>query len=404
MTLKRDFPFFEKNPNIKYFDNAATSLRPIRVIDAIKKYYDTYSTNAHNKSSELTYSTYNEFNNIRKNIAKFLNAHNPNEIIFVPSSTYASNQISFGLKEFLNEKDNIIISQLEHVSNILPWYRIAKEKKVNIRYCPMIDNKKLDIENIKNIIDDKTKIVALASTSNTMNYNVDVKKITKIIKDINPNIIVVIDAAQSIAHTKINVQKWGCDFVYFSAHKMWGPNGVGVLWGKENILKKLKPIVVGGGTSWSVDDKTNNWVSRELPDILEPGSSNLGDIFGLNEAINFINDLGYENIAKHGFELKQYFNKQYNKHLKDKIIYYNYDSGNPVIIFNVKNKNPEDVASFLGGKNIIVRAGDMCAKILLQTLNIKSFIRVSFSIYNNKEEIDYLINILKNEEDFIENI
>lgn len=398
---KKDFPLF-KNTNFIYFDNSGTSIAPKKVIDATIEYYTMYSINTHNSDSKLGFDLLTKVEEIRSNIQRFIGAEKKEEIIFIPSTTFGINQIAYGLKEFVHTNDEIIITEFEHASNFLPWVNICNEKKAKLKFLEL-KNDLIDLKAINKIVTKKTKIVSFASVTNTFGYINNIDEIIKVIRKINKDIIIIIDAAQAIVHDEINVKSMDVDFLVFSAHKIFGPTGIGILYGKEAFLEKLKPMILGGGMSntFSINNYQINY--NKLPNRLEGGTPNVAGIFGLGAAIKYLEEIGgTSEIQKYVFELKEYAVKCMKEKLKDRVIFYNVDHPSATLLFNIKGVFSQDVASFLGNeKNIIVRAGELCVKLLKYLIKEKTSIRISFSIYNDKTEIDKLVNILVQEKDFL---
>lgn len=397
--IKKQFPFFKKNFKQIYFDSAATSLKPWVVINAINNYYINYGINPYNIDSNLGYKTNIKYNLIREKIKNFINAKKSSEIIFIPGTTFGLNQIAYGLSSKININDEILITKQEHLSNILPWYRLAKEKKAVIKFLPE-KNFKINLKKLENVINNKTKIISFANVPNILGYKNDPTLITTIIKKINPKIIVIIDCAQGIISMPTDVQKWNVDFITFSAHKIFGPNGIGILWGKEELLLQLKTLIVGSRMNFKINNNKLN--SKNLPYILEAGSANIANIFGFGAAINFINKIGLKEIIKYNCYLKKYAVQQFNKKLKNKVIIYNANNKGQTLVFNIKNVFCQDVSMHLGNiNNIIVRSGDHCAKLIDYVIPEKNTIRVSFSIYNSCKDIDLLVSAIENEKNFL---
>ncbi len=399
------FPIFRKHKKFIYFDSAATSLTPKIVIKTSNNYYEKYNSNPHNYDSNISFELNKKIEFTRESVQKFINSKSKSEIIFQSSTTYAINQIAYGVSDFLLEDDEIVITKLEHSSNVLPWYNLIKSKNIKIKFLEL-NNYIIDINKIKNVINSKTKIVSFASASNTLGYLNDVKKIISIIRSINSKIIIIVDAAQSIIHSKVDVQSWDCDFLVFSGHKMFAPGGISILYGKLNQLKLLKPFLLGGGMGKSIG-LNFEFDFNTLPSKLEGGTPNSSSIFGLREAIQFINQKlgGVSNIQKYIFELQKYAKSQLMKFLGNRIIIYSNDMESNILLFNIKNVFSQDVATFLGNKyNILLRSGDHCSKLMKDLINTKSSLRMSFSVYNSRKEIDYLIKILIDEKEFISDI
>lgn len=379
------------NNNIIYFDNGATSLKPKCIADSISFYYNNYSANAHRGDYDLSLLVDNKYEGTRTLVKEFINARKNKEIIFTSGATDSLNKIIFGyFKNYLKEDDEVLLTKSEHASNILPWFELKDEINIKINYIPLT-NLEVTLDNVKNSITDKTKVISIAHITNVVG---DIRPIKEIIEYAHSkNILVIIDGAQSVAHTKIDVQDLDIDFLAFSAHKMLGPTGVGVLYGKEELLNNIKPITFGGGMNASFQfDGTR--VYNEIPSLLEAGTPNIAGVIGFGEAIKYLNNIGMDNIEKYEKDLKKYaINKL--KNVND-IIIYNENSESGIITFNIKDIFAQDLAIYLNKYNICVRAGNHCAKILKDELGIKNTCRISLYFYNTKEEIDYLVNILNN--------
>lgn len=379
------------NNNIIYFDNGATSLKPKCIADSISFYYNNYSANAHRGDYDLSLLVDNKYEGTRTLVKEFINARKNKEIIFTSGATDSLNKIIFGyFKNYLKEDDEVLLTKSEHASNILPWFELKDEINIKINYIPLT-NLEVTLDNVKNSITDKTKVISIAHITNVVG---DIRPIKEIIEYAHSkNILVIIDGAQSVAHTKIDVQDLDIDFLAFSAHKMLGPTGVGVLYGKEELLNNIKPIIFGGGMNVSFQfDGTR--IYNETPSLLEAGTPNIAGVIGFGEAIKYLNNIGMDNIEKYEKDLKKYaINKL--KNVND-IIIYNENSESGIITFNIKDIFAQDLAIYLNKYNICVRAGNHCAKILKDELGIKNTCRISLYFYNTKEEIDYLVNILNN--------
>lgn len=386
---REDFNILSKN--IVYFDNGATSLKPKCIADSIADYYNNYSANAHRGDYDLSLEVDSKYEETRTLVKEFINAKKNKEIIFTSGATDSLNKIIFGyFKNYLNKDDEVLITKSEHASNVLPWFELQDDIKIKVKYIPLI-NLEVTLDNVKNSITDKTKVISIAHITNVVG---DIRPIKEIIDYAHSkNILVIIDGAQSVAHTKIDVQDLDVDFLAFSAHKMLGPTGVGVLYGKEELLNNIKPIIFGGGMNSSFQfDGTR--IYSELPSLLEAGTPNIAGVIGFGEAIKYLNNIGMNNISKYEKDLKKYaVNKL--KEVKD-IIIYNENSESGIITFNIKDIFAQDLAIYLNKYNICVRAGNHCAKILKDDLGIKNTCRISLYFYNTKEEIDYLVKILNN--------
>lgn len=384
-----DFNILTKN--IIYLDNGATSLKPRCIADSISNYYNNYSANAHRGDYDLSLEVDNKYEGTRTLVKEFINAKKNKEIIFTSGATDSLNKIIFGyFRNYLKENDEVLITKSEHASNVLPWFELKDEINIKINYIPLT-NLEVTLDNVKNSITDKTKVISIAHITNVVG---DIRPIKEIIKYAHSkNILVIIDGSQSVAHTKVDVQDLDIDFLAFSAHKMLGPTGVGVLYGKEELLNNIKPIIFGGGMNASFQfDGTR--VYNEIPSLLEAGTPNIAGVIGLGEAIKYLNSIGMDNISNYEKDLKKYAVKKL-KEVKD-IIIYNENSESGIITFNIKDIFAQDLAIYLNKYNICVRAGNHCAKILKDDLGIKNTCRISLYFYNTKEEIDFLVKVLNN--------
>ncbi len=387
-----DFEILKKN--IVYFDNGATTLKPNVVRNSILKYYDEYTANAHRgdyKTSAIVDSLYEE---AREKVANFINAKEKSEIVFTSGTTNSMNMIIFGyFKHYLKEGDEVLITLSEHASNIVPWFMLEKEIGIKLRYIDLDENHEVSIDNVKKAITDKTKVISIAMTTNVVGDTRPIKEISKLAHD--NDILMVVDAAQGIAHSRIDVQDMNIDFMAFSGHKMYGPTGIGVLYGKFDLLDKVKPFNYGGGMN-AMFTKDGYVELREIPTRLEGGTPNIEGVLGLSAAISYIEEIGIDKINKYEKELRRYLISELDK--LDFIDVYNREVDTSIVAFNIKGVFAQDTAVYLDKYNICVRAGNHCAKILDNELNISNTVRISLSFYNNKEEIDLLINVLKNSE------
>lgn len=384
--------FLILNDDLIYFDNGATTLKPKCVSDKISEYYNYYSANAHRGDYELSLKVDSEYENTRKLVKEFINAKSTKEIVFTSGTTDSLNKLIFGyFYNYLNEGDEVLLTKSEHASNLLPWFELADIKNIKISYIPLDDDHKLTIENLKNSITPNTKVISIAHITNVIG---DIRPIKEIIDIAHKNnILVNIDGAQSVAHMSLDVQDLDIDFLSFSAHKMLGPTGVGILYGKEELLKNVKPITFGGGMNSSfLYDGTREY--HEIPSLLEAGTPNISGVIGFGETLKYLNNIGMNSIYNYEKDLKRYALIRL-KTIKD-IIIYNEESESGIITFNIGDIFAQDLAIYLSRYNICVRAGSHCAKILKDELGIKNTCRISLYLYNTKEEIDKLVEVLSN--------
>lgn len=391
MNYKNDFPMLQKD--IVYFDNGATSLKPKCVMEKMDDYYYNYSSNAHRGDYKISLKASSEYEKVRDKVKNFINAEKSEEIVFTSGSTDSLNMIIYGYFKYnLNKGDEVLITKAEHASNILPWFELSKDIGINVKYIPLTENHMVTIENVINSITEKTKVISLAHITNVIG---DMRPIKKIVEYAHSKgILVVVDGAQSVGHTKVDVRDLNVDFLSFSAHKMLGPTGVGVLYGKYDLLDKIKPIRYGGGMNVAFSD-VDNVVYKDLPYRLEAGTQNIAGVIGFGPAIDYINEVGIDNIEESCDSLKEYIIKELKKikHIK----LYNENVEGAIVTFNVDKVFAQDTAIYLDKYNICVRSGSHCAKKLEDEFGIKNTCRISIYFYNTKEDADKLINALKNE-------
>lgn len=387
---REDFNMLKKN--IVYLDNGATTLKPNCVKEAIDDYYDNYTANAHRGDYKTSLVVDDKYEETRSKIKNFINAKESSEIVFTSGSTQSLNHIIFGyFKNVLQKDDEVLITVSEHASNILPWFILTKEIGIKVKYIELDENYKVTIDNVKKAITNKTKVISIAHITNVVGDIRPIEEISKIAH--KNNILLVVDAAQSIAHTKVDVQKMDVDFLVFSGHKMYGPTGIGVLYGKYDLLEKMHPVNYGGGMN-ALFTKDGYIELREVPIRFEAGTPNIEGVIGLSSAIDYINNIGINNIEQYERELRKYLIDRLKE--LDFIEIYNSNTDSGTIAFNIKNVFAQDTAIYLDKYNICVRAGNHCAKILSDALKANNTCRISLSFYNTKEEIDLLINVLKN--------
>lgn len=383
------------NGNIIYFDNGATTLKPKCVVDEVIDYYTKYTSNAHRGDYNISQIVDNKYEGVRDKVKNFIKASNRDEIIFTKGTTESLNTIVFGFMDnYLKPGDEVLITKSEHASNVLPWLELSKRKGIIVKYIPLNSNHELTIENLNNVITSNTKVISIAYVTNAIGDIRPIKEIGQICKE--KNIIFVVDAAQSIGHIPINVVEDNISFLGFSAHKMLGPTGVGVLYGKYEFLNKLIPLEYGGGMN-SFFESDGQLEYKMLPERLEAGTQNIAGVLGMGKAIEYLETIGLENIHKHELELKEYAVKRLEEVPNIKI--YNKYSKSGIVIFNLDKIFSQDTAVFLNHFNICVRAGNHCAKIVKDEINVTNTCRASFYLYNTKEEIDLLVDALKKQKD-----
>ena len=393
--IRDDFPILKSrinNHQLVYFDNAATTQKPQSVIDGISNYYKSYNANIHRGIHSLAEKATEEFEETRSLVKEFINASSENEIIFTRGTTEGINLISSSLSKFyFNEGDEIIISEMEHHSNIVPWQMIADENKLNLKVINVSENGEIDMDHFKSLISEKTKLVSIVYISNTLGTINPVKKIIEKCKE--NNILSVVDGAQSSAHKKIDVTDLNCDFYVFSAHKMYGPTGVGVVYGKEEILEKMPPYM--GGGEMIKDVSFSNTSYNNLPYKFEAGTPNIGDVIGFKEAINYIKSIGIDNIETYEISLKEYTEDALKKIDGIKVVGTAKDKVG-IFSFTTEKVHYYDLGLLLDAKGIALRTGHHCTQPLMDKYSLDGTARLSLAIYNSTEEVDFFVESLSN--------
>ncbi|MCI7554853.1 MAG: cysteine desulfurase [Tenericutes bacterium] len=388
---REDFPML--NQDIIYLDNGATTFKPQCVIDKMNEYYEKYSANAHRGDYSISYKVDVEYENARKTVAEFIGA-DTDEIVFTSGDTASLNYIATGFFDNLLEAgDEIIITNAEHASNVLPWFRLANKHDLKINYIPLDSNLHVTLENLKTVVTPKTKVIAIAEITNVVGDVRPIKEITDFAHE--NNIFVVVDGAQSVPHKSVNVKETGIDFLAFSGHKMCGPTGIGVLYAKRELLNNIEPLILGGGMNESFDNENEIYL-KEIPHRLEAGTPNIAGAIGLGEAVKYLSNIGMDKIAIYEQKLKEYLTNKLKQIPYINIVNEEADSG--IIAFNVEGIFSQDVAYYLNKYNICVRAGNHCAKILKKSIGVKNTVRVSLYFYNTYEELDALVELLSNKD------
>ena len=389
MNVDKDFPMLNKD--IIYFDNSATTLKPKCVIDAMNDYYENYSANAHRGDYNISFKVDDEIDKSREAVKNFINARRKEEIIFTSGATESLNMIVFGFFEnILKENDEVILSKSEHASNILPWYILSLKKKIKLKFIPLDEDNKITTSNLLKTITDKTKVISLAHITNVIG---DIRNINEIIEIAHfNNIYTVVDASQSIPHVKTNIKEMDPDFLVFSGHKMCGPTGIGVLYGKYELLLRMMPFKFGGGMNESFSEE--KLILENIPIRFEAGTQNIAAIIGLRHAIEYIDSIGLNEIHKHEMYLKNYLIRRLKEIPYIKI--YNENSESSIVLINADDIMSGDLGLYLNSKNICVRSGTHCAKMLKEESHFNDTVRISLYFYNTYEEIDKLIDALKN--------
>ena len=392
--IRDQFPILNKkinNNQLVYFDNAATTQKPRQVIEAINKYYSEYNANIHRGIHTLAEKATQEYEKTRKTVSKFINSRSEKEVIFTRGTTEGINLIASSfVKKFIKKGDEIIISEMEHHSNIVPWQMICEENGIILKTINVFENGEIDLDNFKELISNKTKFLSIVHTSNTLGTVNPIKEMMEICKKNNINTMV--DGAQASAHSKIDVQDLNCDFFVLSAHKMYGPTGVGIVYGKEEILEKMPPYMGGGEMIKDVNFKKTTY--NELPYKFEAGTPNIGDVIGFNEALSFISNIGLDNISSYEKELKDYASKSLNE-IEGINIIGNSKNKIGIFSFTIDKVHYYDLGLLLDSKGIAIRTGHHCTQPLMEKFNLEGTARVSLAVYNTKNEIDYFVEKLK---------
>ena len=400
--IRKQFPMLTngikmQNKPLVFLDNCSTTFKPQCVIDAEIEYYTKTTSNSHRGDYDLSVKMDQKIDEARKAIAHFVNCE-PAEVVFTSGTTAGLNLVAFGYGlKFLKPGDEIIISELEHASNILPWFEVSKLTGAIVKYLPFDEQGRLTVDNLKKVISKNTKIVSIANVGNVLGYITDVKGMAKIAHEYGA--IMVVDGAQSVPHLKTDFKDLDCDFLAFSAHKMCGPTGIGALIGKYSLLEKMNPYIVGGGNN-STFDNTGAVNYRLPPAKFEAGTQNIDAIIGFKKAVEFIESIGIEAIHAHDVELIRYAKDKLKDF--DKLEILNPLSENGIITFNIKGVFPQDEATLLNYKGIAIRSGEHCAKMLHSFLKTKATCRMSTYLYTSKEEIDIFVDALINGGDILD--
>lgn len=397
--IRSMFPILDQEVNGKplvYLDSAATSQKPVTVIEALDRYYREYNSNVHRGVHTLGTKATDAYENAREKVRKFINASSIQEVIFTRGTTTAINTIaaSYG-RDNLSEGDEIVITYMEHHANIIPWQQIAKRTGAKLKYIPLQEDGSIDLKDVEEIVTNQTKIVSVMMVSNVLGAINPIKEITEIAH--RNGAVMVVDGAQAAPHLKIDVKDLDCDFLAFSGHKMCGPTGIGVLYGKKALLEKMEPVETGGEMIDFVDLYESTW--KELPWKLEAGTPIIAGAIGLGAAIDFLEDIGLDNILAHEHKLAAHAIERLSQ--IEGLTIYGPKHRAGVVTFNIEDVHPHDVATVLDAEGIAVRAGHHCAQPLMKWLKVSATARASFYLYNTEEEIDKLVEgLIKTKEYF----
>lgn len=400
--IRAQFPILKRKMNgfpLDYLDSSATTLKPKPVIDAVVNYYEYLGANAHRGDYQMSLQVDTAFEGARKIMQKYINAARPEEICFTSGATEGLNEVAMMVvNDLLQPGDVVLSTETEHASNILPWQQAGFQKGVDVAFVPLDKDGSFSIDNLKKMLDEtkNVKVITVAQVSNVLGFEAPVEEIGQICKE--RGIIFVVDGAQSVAHLPIDVQKMNCDFFCFSGHKMCGPTGIGVMYGKYEMLDKLWPSIFGGESNARFN-KNGNLILKKPPEKFESGTQPIEGAIGMGAAATYIESIGRENIHNYELMLKQHFLDRADAELKDKIEIYNRDSKSGIITFNVYDKGqlifPQDVASYLSSQGIAVRSGQHCAKLMGDVVNAPGTVRASLYFYNNLNDVDRLVEAIK---------
>lgn len=396
--LRKDFPILNRKVNDKslvYLDSAATSQKPKQVLDAISNYYQKNNANVHRGIHTLSVEATEAYEAARKKVADFVGVKDPSEIVFVRNATEALNLIAYSWGRVnIGKNDEIVLTVAEHHSNFVPWQQLAFENGATLKIVPMLGNGELDEVAFANAITKKTKLVTFFHVSNVLGTISDVNRLSQIVCRKAPKAVVVVDGAQAVPHIKVDIPKIGCDFYVFTGHKMMGPMGIGVLWGKRELLQDMPPFMFGGEMISQVSVQTSSW--NELPWKFEAGTPNVEGAVGLGAAVDYLAKVGMDKIREYDVELTKYALEKLSK-IDGVTIYGPKDAKKRggVVAFNVGSIHAHDVASILDEEGIAIRSGHHCAQPLMDFLGLSSVARASFYLYNTKEEVDKLVEAIE---------
>ena len=389
LNIKKDFPVLVNNPDLIYFDSCASSLKPKVVIDKIDEYYNKYGVNVNRGVYSLSYHATEEYEETREVVAKFINARSK-EVVFTRGASSALNLVasSYGLAN-INEDDEIIVSELEHHSNVMPWQNVAKLKKGILKYVELDSEGKITVDAFKKVLSEKTKVVALTYVSNVMGYITPIKEIINLAHEVGA--VVIVDAAQAVPHMKVDVKDLDADFLAFSAHKMLGPTGLGVLYGKYKLLQMMDPIEFGGDMNDNVDLYDSHF--KNAPFKFETGTPPIAEVIAFKEAIKYLENLGFDKIEAHQEVLTNYLMEEMQKIEGVKV--YNKSATTGVVSFNIWDAHPHDVSTMFDEEHIALRAGHHCAQLITRWLEVPGTLRACVYIYNTLEDVDKFIEAVK---------
>ena len=399
--IREDFPILKRKVHGKplvYFDNAATSQKPRQVIDALVKYYETYNANIHRAVHALGEEATAAYEEAREKVAQFINAPSPDCIIFTRNTTEAINLVSYTWgRANIREGDEILLTEMEHHSNLVPWQRLASEKAATVRYIGLTDDQRLQLDGLENLFETNTKMMAMPHASNSLGTINPVEKIAA--KARQQGVMFLVDGAQGAPHLPVDVQAIGCDFYAFSSHKMLGPTGVGVLYGRRELLEEMDPFLGGGEMIRKVTFEGATW--NDLPWKFEAGTPNIADVIAFGAAIDYLNEVGMDDVREHEMEITAYAIEKLSAF--DDIVLYgprDVSQRGGVVSFNVADLHPHDLGQVLDSHGVAIRAGHHCTQPLMRSLGVSGTARASFYIYNTLEEVDVFVEAVKAAREF----
>lgn len=389
--IKKDFRIFERKLNNKpliYLDNASTTQKPKNVIRALKNYYENFNANIHRGIHTLSEEATLAYEKTREHAAKFINATSEKEIIFTRNTTEAINLVAYTWGETnIKKNDEIIVSAIEHHSNLVPWQQLCQKRQAKLKIIPIKKDLTLDLDAYIKLLSKKTKLVAITGMSNVLGTIPDLKKIIDLAHQVSA--ITLVDGAQSVAHSPTDVQELDCDFLTFSAHKMLGPTGVGILYGKYEILSDMPPFLFGGDMVKVVGQYKSYW--NDLPWKFEAGTPNIADVIAFDEALKYLEKIGMENVQKHDQKLLKYAVEKFSQYKNQNVKLFipsDLTNNGGILSFSIKGIHPHDIATIFNEEGVAIRSGHHCSQPLIESLNVLATARISFYIYNTKEDID----------------
>lgn len=399
--VRKDFPMYRNggmygDRPLHYLDNAATTFKPRQVIEASDRYYTDICANTKRGDYALAHDADVAYDESRKTVARFINA-DPEEVVFTSGDTMGLNFVAYGLMPGLKKGDEIVLSWEEHASNALPWFRVAQITGASIKYVPLTEDGRITPENLKSVVNENTKVVALASISNVLGRPLPVRELARIAHSVGA--VYVDDGAQSVPHSETDVRETDVDFLCFSGHKMLGPTGIGVMYGKRERLEGLEPLFYGGEMNARFDSSCSISLS-DVPDRFEAGTQNMSGAMGLAEACRYIESIGFRNIRDHERKLKRMAVD--GMLANGNAVLYNADSDTGIVTFNINGVFAQDAASYLGDRGVFVRSGTHCAKILPEFLKTQATVRASMYIYNDEDDVKALVEASRHAEDFLD--